>query len=86
ERGNDTTGKCLVMLNFSDCPVENYSFRMDSEIKPELLINSDFDIYSGSTECGHTDVYFETENTDTDTPETVVHVNLPPFSGQIFLI
>lgn len=86
ERGNDTTGKCLVMLNFSDCPVENYSFRMDGEIKPELLINSDFDIYSGSTECGHTDVYFETENTDTDTPETVVHVNLPPFSGQIFLI
>lgn len=82
ERGSDVNGKCLVMLNFSDCPVENYTFELNYAAAPELMLNTDADIYSGSTKSGETGVIFEQKKDG----KTAVTVNLPPFGGQIFKI
>lgn len=77
-RGKYESKKCLVCLNFTDVPIENSTFEIEGEYDLELIINSDAEIYSGSSETDTTNITARSNK-----GKTKIALNLPPFSGQI---
>lgn len=78
DRGRIDGERYLVCLNFLDVPTVNSTFEIDGAFDLELVINSDADIYSGSTVTGTTGI---TANVNGN--KTEITLNIPPFSGQV---
>ena len=64
-------------MNFSDWYQTNYSVHVGENYKVELLLDSDNQIYSGKTPDGKTDFTYINDR---------LEMNIPPFSGRIFLL
>ena len=76
-RRKSADGDILTVLNFSDWYQTGYSVKIGSDYTAELLIDSDDQLYSGSTPDGET--AFTCEN-------GCINMNIPPFSGRMFLL
>ena len=82
ERGYEDGERCLVCMNFIDMPIENCKLEVENCSSLKLLINSDADIYGGSTEMDKSGITILEYSTESST----LLLNLPPFSGQILKI
>lgn len=76
-RRKSADGDILTVINFSDWYQTNYSVNIDDGYKVELLLDSDNQIYSGHTPDGKTD-FKHVENR--------LEMNVPAFSGRMFLL
>ena len=76
-RRKSADGDILAVFNFSDWFQAGYSVRIGEEYKAELLIDSDDQLYSGTTPHGSTK--FSCENGR-------LSMDIPPFSGRMFLL
>ena len=66
----------LTVLNFSDWYQADYTVNI-GECKPELLLDSDDQLYSGHTPHGKTKYKYA---------DGKLTASLPPFSGQMYLL
>ena len=76
-RRKSADGDILAVLNFSDWYQADYSVNIGQDYEAELLLDSDDQLYSGSTPHGRTDVTYR---------EGRIDMNVPPFSGRLFLL
>ena len=76
-RRKSADGDILAVMNFSDWYQTNYSVHVGENYKVELLLDSDNQIYSGKTPDGKTDFTYINDR---------LEMNIPPFSGRIFLL
>lgn len=76
-RRKSSDGDILAVMNFSDWYQTNYSVHVGENYKVELLLDSDNQIYSGKTPDGKTDFTYINDH---------LKMNIPPFSGRIFLL
>ncbi len=76
-RRKSADGDILAVLNFSDWYQSDYSVTIGDGFTVSLLIDSDNQIYSGTTPDGSTD--FRCEG-------NMLKMNIPPYSGRMFLL
>ena len=76
-RRNSADGDILVVLNFSDWYQPDYSVDIGEEYTAELLLDSDSQLYSGTTPEGETVFTQESGRLSMD---------IPPYSGRMFLL
>lgn len=76
-RRKSADGDILAVLNFSDWYQADYSVNIGENQKVQLLLDSDSQLYSGSTPEGKTDFVYNGERLD---------MNIPPYSGRLFLL
>lgn len=76
-RRKSSDGDILAVMNFSDWYQTNYSVHVGENYKVELLLDSDNQIYNGKTPDGKTDFTYINDR---------LEMNIPPFSGRIFLL
>ena len=79
ERGRDDH-KIIVALNFSDNEYAPFTFKVEEELRLREIVNSDSDIYGGSTWGVRSDV----TTTKEDDNLYNLSINLKPFSGIIY--
>ena len=79
ERGRDDH-RIIVALNFSDNEYAPFTFKVEEELRLREIVNSDSDIYGGSTWGVRSDV----TTTKEDTYVYNLSINLKPFSGIIY--
>lgn len=70
-------GDILAVLNFSDWYQSEYSVNIGEEYVAELLLDSDDQLYSGTTPDGKTRFSCE---------KGKIIMDIPPFSGRLFLL
>ena len=66
--------RMIAAFNFSNISYENYSFSTSEPMKLVELINSDYDLYGGSTPLKQIEIE----------EESTVNIDLPPFTGRLF--
>lgn len=76
-RRKSADGDILAVLNFSDWYQKDYSVTVGSEYEAVLLLDSDNQLYSGSTPDGETEFNQYDDHID---------MNIPPYSGRMFLL
>ncbi|MBR0141440.1 MAG: 1,4-alpha-glucan branching protein GlgB [Ruminococcus sp.] len=76
-RRKSADGDILAVLNFSDWYQKDYSVNIGTGYKAELLLDSDNQIYSGSTPDGKTEFKQYDDHID---------MNIPPYSGRMFFL
>lgn len=76
-RRKSADGDILAVMNFSDWFHSDYSVKIGVDYNVTLLLDSDSDIYSGSTPNG---------KTVCSVRNGVITMDLPPFSGIMFLL
>ncbi|MBO4877272.1 MAG: 1,4-alpha-glucan branching protein GlgB [Ruminococcus sp.] len=76
-RRNSADGDILAVLNFSDWYQPDYSVDIGEEYTAELLLDSDSQLYSGTTPEGETVFTQESGRLSMD---------IPPYSGRMFLL
>lgn len=76
-RRKSAEGDILAILNFSDWIQFGYTVEIGEEYEAELLVDSDDQLYSGTTPHG------ETHFTVTG---GVLETDIPPYSGQLYLL
>ena len=76
-RRKSADGDILAILNFSDWYQSDYSVNIGTDCKPELLLDSDDQLYSGRTPHGKTKYNFS---------DGKLKTNIPPFSGQLYFL
>ena len=76
-RRKSAEGDILAVFNFSDWFQFKYSLCIGKNLSVKLLLDSDNQLYSGSTTDGGTKYIYSGEILDMD---------IPPFSGRMFLI
>ncbi|HBB71363.1 MAG TPA: glycogen-branching enzyme [Ruminococcus sp.] len=76
-RRKSADGDILAVLNFSDWYQADYSVNIGENQKVQLLLDSDSQLYSGSTPEGKTDFVYNGGRLD---------MNIPPYSGRLFLL
>ncbi len=76
-RRKSAEGDILAVLNFSDWYQFDYTVTIGDEYEAELLLDSDDQLYSGTTPHGETK--FDQEG-------GVLEMDIPPFSGRMFLL
>ena len=76
-RRKSAEGDIVAVLNFSDWYQADYSVTVGEGYEAELLLDSDDQLYSGNTPHGGTDYTYTDGRLD---------MNIPPFSGRIFLL
>ena len=76
-RRKSAEGDILAVLNFSDWYQFDYTVTIGDEYEAELLLDSDDQLYSGTTPHGETK--FAQEG-------GVLEMDIPPFSGRMFLL
>lgn len=79
ERGRDDH-RIIVALNFSDNEYAPFTFKVEEELRLREIVNSDSDIYGGSTWGIRSDV----TTTKEDNYLYNLSINLKPFSGIIY--
>lgn len=79
ERGRDDH-RIIVALNFSDNEYAPFIFKVEEELRLREIVNSDSDIYGGSTWGVRSDV----TTTKEDDNLYNLSINLKPFSGIIY--
>ena len=79
ERGRDDH-RIIVALNFSDNEYAPFTFKVEEELRLREIVNSDSDIYGGSTGGVRSDV----TTTKEDDNLYNLSINLKPFSGIIY--
>ena len=79
ERGRDDH-RIIVALNFSDNEYAPFTFKVEEELRLREIVNSDSDIYGGSTWGERRDV----TTTKEDDNLYNLSINLKPFSGIIY--
>ena len=79
ERGRDDH-RIIVALNFSDNEYAPFTFKVEEELRLREIVNSDSDIYCGSTWGVRSDV----TTTKEDDNLYNLSINLKPFSGIIY--
>ena len=79
ERGRDDH-RIIVALNFSDNEYAPFTFKVEGELRLREIVNSDSDIYGGSTWGVRSDV----TTTKEDDNLYNLSINLKPFSGIIY--
>ena len=79
ERGR-SDHRILVALNFSDNEYAPFTFKVEEELRLREIVNSDSDIYGGSTWGMRSDV----TTTKEDNYLYNLSINLKPFSGIIY--
>ena len=79
ERGRDDH-RIIVALNFSDNEYAPFTFKVEEELRLKEIVNSDSDIYGGSTWGMRSDV----TTTKEDDYLYNLSINLKPFSGIIY--
>ena len=79
ERGRDDHS-IIVALNFSDNEYAPFTFKVEEELRLREIVNSDSDIYGGSTWGVRSDV----TTTKEDDNLYNLSINLKPFSGIIY--
>ena len=79
ERGRDDH-RIIVALNFSDNEYAPFTFKVEEELRLREIVNSDSDIYGGSTWGMRSDV----TTTKEDDYLYNLSINLKPFSGIIY--
>ena len=79
ERGRDDH-RIIVALNFSDNEYAPFTFKVEGELRLREIVNSDSDIYGGSTWGVRSDV----TTTQEDDNLYNLSINLKPFSGIIY--
>ena len=79
ERGRDDH-RIIVALNFSDNEYAPFTFKVEGELRLREIVNSDSDIYGGSTWGVSSDV----TTTKEDDNLYNLSINLKPFSGIIY--
>lgn len=79
ERGRDDH-RIIVALNFSDNEYAPFTFKVEEELRLREIVNSDSDIYGGSTWGVRSDV----TTTKEDNYLYNLSINLKPFSGIIY--
>lgn len=76
-RRKSADGDILAVFNFSDWYQFGYSVSIGEEYKAELLIDSDDQLYSGTTPHGITKFSCK---------DGKLNMDIPPFSGRMFLL
>ena len=76
-RRKSADGDILAVFNFSDWSRQRYSVGIGGEYSAELLLDSDDQLYSGSTPHGSTAFLCENGR---------LVMDIPPFSGRMFLL
>ena len=76
-RRKSAEGDILAVLNFSDWIQFEYTVEVGAGFKAELLVDSDDQIYSGTTPHGKTNFRLE---------KGVLETDIPPYSGQLYLL
>ncbi len=76
-RRKSAEGDILAVLNFSDWYQFDYTVTIGDEYEAELLLDSDDQLYSGTTPHGETKFAQEGR---------VLEMDIPPFSGRMFLL
>lgn len=76
-RRKSAEGDILAVLNFSDWIQFEYTVEIGAGFKAELLVDSDDQIYSGTTPHGKTNFRLE---------KGVLETDIPPYSGQLYLL
>ena len=76
-RRKSAEGDILAVLNFSDWYQFDYTVTIGEEYEAELLLDSDDQLYSGTTPHGETKFIQE---------GGVLEMDMPPFSGRMFLL
>ena len=76
-RRKSADGDVLAVLNFSDWYQADYSVNIGADFMPELLLDSDDQLYSGKTPHGKTKYSFE---------KGLLKTSIPPFSGQLYFL
>ncbi|HRU99540.1 MAG TPA: 1,4-alpha-glucan branching protein GlgB [Ruminococcus sp.] len=76
-RRKSAEGDILAVLNFSDWYQFDYTVTIGEEYEAELLLDSDDQLYSGTTPHGETKFVQE---------GGVLEMDIPPFSGRMFLL
>ena len=79
ERGR-SDHRIIVALNFSDNEYAPFTFKVEEELRLREIVNSDSDIYGGSTWGIRSDV----TTTKEDNYLYNLSINLKPFSGIIY--
>ena len=79
ERGR-SNHRIIVVLNFSDNEYAPFTFKVEEELRLREIVNSDSDIYGGSTWGIRSDV----TTTKEDNYLYNLSINLKPFSGIIY--
>lgn len=76
-RRKSAEGDILAVLNFSGSPQTGYSLEIEDNVKVKLLLDSDSQLYSGSTPEGKTKFRHR---------KSKLVMDLQPFSGLMFLL
>ncbi|MBR6242426.1 MAG: 1,4-alpha-glucan branching protein GlgB [Ruminococcus sp.] len=76
-RRKSADGDILAVMNFSDWYQSGYSVKIGEDYKVTLLLDSDDQLYSGRTPDGKTDYKVSGDHID---------LNIPPFTGIMFLL
>ncbi|MBQ6180992.1 MAG: 1,4-alpha-glucan branching protein GlgB [Ruminococcus sp.] len=76
-RRKSADGDILTVLNFSDWYQFDYAVHAGEELDITLLIDSDNQLYSGTTPDGASDFHYDGNS---------IKMNIPPFSGRMFLL
>ena len=76
-RRKSADGDILAVLNFSDWFQADYKVTVGENFEAELLLDSDNQIYSGRTPDGKTVWKYEKDK---------MYMDIPPFSGRMFLL
>lgn len=76
-RRKSADGDILAVLNFSDWYQSDYSVSIGKGFDVKLLLDSDNQLYSGTTPDGSTEFTVQNDHID---------MNIPPFSGRLFLL
>ena len=76
-RRKSENGDILAVFNFSDWYQFGYSLRLGAGCSVQLLLDSDNQLYSGTTPNGGTKYTYSSETLDMD---------IPPFSGRMYLL
>lgn len=76
-RRKSADGDILAVMNFSDWYQPDYSVTVGEGYEVKLLLDSDNQLYSGTTPDGSTDFSYNGRQ---------LEMNIPPFSGCIFLV
>lgn len=76
-RRKSADGDILAILNFSDWFQPDYTVTVGEGYKVKLLIDSDNQIYSGSTPEGQTAFKYSKDK---------INMDIPPYSGVMFLL
>ena len=76
-RRKSADGDILAVLNLSDWYQADYTVEVGADYEAELLLDSDDQLYSGTTPHGETDF---------TCADGKIYMNIPPFSGRMFLL